>query len=167
MERYDRMRTLVVYYSLEGNTRFIAETIARSINGDILELKPEKDVPDKGLLKFVLGGKQVVFKECPKLKTLEKNIEDYDFIFLGSPVWAGTFVPAFNTFFSKKEIENKKVALFGCYGGQSGKIFGDFRKHLANSTVVGEIGFKEPLKNDKELNKSRAEKWSQNIINEL
>ncbi|NMM62520.1 flavodoxin [Clostridium sp. P21] len=161
------MRTLVVYYSLEGNTRFIAETIARSINGDILELKPEKDVPSKGFLKFILGGKQAVFKERPKLKNLEKNIEDYDVIFLGSPVWAGTFAPAFNTLFSKMKIENKKVALFGCYGGQSGKIFENFKKYLTKSTVVGEIGFKDPLKNDKELNENRVEKWTKNIVNKL
>jgi flavodoxin len=161
------MRTLVVYYSLEGNTRFIAETIARSINGDILELKPEKDVPNKGFLKFVLGGKQVVFKERPKLKVLEKNIEDYDLIFLGSPVWAGSFAPAFNTFFSEKEIENKKVALFCCYGGQSGKTFENFKKHLTKSTIVGEIGFKDPLKNDKELNENRVQKWAKNIVNKL
>lgn len=161
------MKTLIVYYSLEGNTRFIAEAVAKCVNADILELKPEKDVPSKGFLKFVLGGKQVIFKKCPKLKTLEKSIEDYDMIFLGSPVWAGTFTPAFNTFFSKKKIENKKVALFCCYGGQSGKIFGNFRKHLTKSKVIGEIGFKEPLKNDKELNKSRAEKWAKNIMNKL
>ncbi len=161
------MKTLIVYYSLEGNTKFIAETIAKSVNGDVLELKPEKDVPSKGFLKFVLGGKQVVFKECPKLKALEKNIEDYDLIFLGSPVWAGSFAPAFNTFFSEKEIENKKVALFCCYGGQSGKTFENFKKHLTKSTIVEEIGFKDPLKSDKELNENRVEKWAKNIVNKL
>lgn len=161
------MKTLIVYYSLEGNTRLIAETIARSINGDILELKPEKDIPSKGFLRFVVGGKQVLFKECPKLKALEKNIEDYDVIFLGSPVWAGTFAPAFNTFFSQKEIENKKVALFGCYGGQIGKIFENFKKCLTKSTIVGEIGFKDPLKNHKELNENRVQKWAKNIVNKL
>lgn len=163
----DNMKTLIVYYSLEGNTRFIAETISRSVNGDILELKPEKDIPSKGFLKFVIGGKQVVFKERPKLKILEKNIGDYDVIFLGSPVWAGTFASAFNTFFSQIEIENKKVALFCCYGGQSGKTFENFKKHLTKDTIVGEIGFKDPLKNDKELSENKVHQWAENIANKL
>ena len=35
-------RVLVVYYSLTGNTKLIAEAIAEATNSDILELKPGK-----------------------------------------------------------------------------------------------------------------------------
>jgi len=38
------MKTLVVYYSLEGNTKFIAETISKTVGADLLELKPIKDI---------------------------------------------------------------------------------------------------------------------------
>ena len=36
------MKNLVVYYSLEGNTKLIAEFIAKEIGADIIELKPKK-----------------------------------------------------------------------------------------------------------------------------
>ena len=49
------MKKLVVFYSYEGNTKFIAKTIAESINEDILELKPVKDMDSKGFMKFIWG----------------------------------------------------------------------------------------------------------------
>ena len=38
------MKVLVVYYSLTGNTKMIAEAIAESIDSEILELKPVKEL---------------------------------------------------------------------------------------------------------------------------
>jgi flavodoxin len=161
------MKILVVYYSLEGNTKFIAEGIKDSINADILEIKLKKELNPKGFSRFIFGGKQVVFKECPELVPLEKNVEDYDVIFLGSPVWAGTFASAFNTFFSQVKIENKKVALFCCYGGQSGKTFDNFKKHLDKNAIIGEIGFKDPLKHDKQSNQNKINQWAKDIISKI
>lgn len=61
------MKKLVVFYSFEGNTKFLAEAIAKGIKADILELKPEKDLKTKGFFKYPLGGVQVVFGKKPKL----------------------------------------------------------------------------------------------------
>ncbi len=162
------MKILVVYYSLEGNTKLIAESIAKSVNGDILELKPEKDISPKGFSRFLWGGKQVVLKEKPPLKPLDKNAMEYDLIFFGSPVWAGSFAPAFNSFFNSISIKGKKVAMFCCYAGSAGKTFEKFKKALEGNKFVGEIGFKDPLKNDKKAATNEASKWANSkLLNEL
>ena len=46
---YYNMKNLVIFYSLEGNTRLMAETIAKEVNADILELIPKKKYADSGL----------------------------------------------------------------------------------------------------------------------
>ncbi len=50
------MKTAIVYYSLEGNTKYTADKIVdllkESCEVDVLRLEPEKSYPDKGLRSF-------------------------------------------------------------------------------------------------------------------
>ena len=40
------MKTLVAYYSLGGNTKAVAERVARSLRSDVIEIKTVKEYPD-------------------------------------------------------------------------------------------------------------------------
>jgi flavodoxin len=154
------MKSLVVYYSLDGNTRFIAQCIAKELNADILELKTKKQPPSKGFLKYLVGGAGVVLKRKPELVNKKININKYDHIFMGTPVWAGGFVPAFNTFASEYEISNKYLGFFACYAGDgAGKVFEKFKDIFPNNHFLGEIGFREPLKHDSQRAGLRASDW--------
>ena len=53
------MKSLVIYYSLEGNTKLIADTIKNELNSDVLELRTKKQYPNKGFKKYLCGGKSV------------------------------------------------------------------------------------------------------------
>lgn len=110
-------KTVVLYYSLEGTTKKIAEHIASKIDADITEVKPVKEIKAKGFLKYVLGGGQVVMKKKPELKPLNVNLDDYDTVLLGSPIWAGTFTPPILTLLETGYLKNKKIAYFYCYQG--------------------------------------------------
>ena len=59
------MKSLVIYYSLEGNTKLIADTIKNELNSDVLELRTKKQYPNKGFKKYLWGGKSVILKEKP------------------------------------------------------------------------------------------------------
>lgn len=152
------MKELVLYYSLEGNTRLIADTISKTAGADLLELKPKKPIPS-GFLKFVVGGKQVVFKDNPPIEPVKINPNDYDLIYIGTPVWAGSFAPALRTFLKDTVIKNKKIALFCCYSGSKGKTFEEFKNALDGNTFVSEIEFADPAKKDTDNNIARAREW--------
>ncbi len=52
--------TLVIYYSLEGNTELVATELAEKLDADILAVKPLKDIDAGGFGKYFWGGSQVV-----------------------------------------------------------------------------------------------------------
>ncbi len=152
-------KNLVVYYSYEGSTRAIAQTISNVLYADMIECKPLKDISSKGLMKYIWGGKQVVFKQHPQLKTFEKNPDDYDMISIGTPVWAFTYAPAIRSFLSKMNLKNKRMGLFCCHEGTKGKTLDNLKKVLSNNTFIGEIDFLNVQKN-KEENIEKAKNWA-------
>ena len=115
------MRTLIVYYSLEGNTAFAAEKIAGALGAELLRLEPEKAYPDCGMKKFLWGVKSAVMGEEPPLKPYVFRGEDWDRVIIGFPVWAGTVTPPIRTFVKAHggELAGKSVAVFACQSGCS------------------------------------------------
>jgi len=157
------MKNLVIFYSFEGGTKYIAENIAEAIDADILELKPKKEITSTGIMKYLWGGRQVVLGKKPELCEFDKNPKDYDMIFLGTPVWAFNYAPSFRTFFSQIHLKDKKVALFCCNGGSKGKTFTNMREKLKENDILGEIEFLDPIAGQEEK-ASKAKKWALELI---
>lgn len=156
-------KPIIIFYSLTGNTKFIAQAIAEITSGEILELKLEKEFKSSHDLRTVFwGGKQVVTKEKPKLLPLTKNIADYNLIILGTPVWAFSVAPALRTFLSQNKLTNKKIALFCCHDGMPGKALANLKSELTGNEIIGDIAFREPLGNQAE-NKKKLAEWLTNL----
>ncbi len=157
------MKTLIIYYSLDGHTRFVAEKIALISGGDLLEIKTAKQLPGGNVFKHFWGGKQVFTGEKPEILLLSKNPADYDLIFIGTPVWAFSYVPALKTFFSQTKISGKRVALFLTCDGMPGKTFINLKKVLAGNEIFGELALVSPFKNLEEST-NKIKNWLSNIF---
>ncbi len=153
---------LVVYYSFEGSTRLIAQTIAQALDADLLECKPIKDIRSKGFMKYVWGGRQVVFKKRPQLESFETNPNDYDLIIIGTPVWAFNYAPAIRSFISKANLTKKNIGVFCCHEGAIGKTFENLKKILIGNTIIGEMDFLNVPKHTQE-NIEKAKNWANTL----
>lgn len=105
------MKNLTVYYSWTGNTEAVAGQIQQLAGGDLLKLEEEKprEISKKA---FVSAAFSALFGRKSRLKPLNVSLEEYDAIFLGTPVWAGRPAPAVNAFLKNADLSNKKVVLF-------------------------------------------------------
>ncbi len=157
------MKTLVIYYSYEGSTRLIAETIAKELKADTLELKPKKEMRSHGFMKYFWGGKQVMLQQKPALEKFDKDPNEYEMIIFGTPVWAFNFAPVYKTFFSEMNLSGKKMGLFCCHDGNKGKTFENMKAHLNGNEILGEIEFEGTSKN-KESCVNKAKEWARSIM---
>lgn len=158
------MKTLVVFYSLDGNTKFIADTLAKHLQADILELKTVKPFPTEGFKKFFKGGGSVVFKQKPKLENKDIDLSLYDNILIGTPIWAGSYASPINSFIEQYKFTDKKVGIFVCSGGGGvEKCYSKMKKALSGNSFIGEIDFVEPLKQGKEEAAKAAIQWSEKL----
>ena len=115
------MKTLVVYYSLEGNTKEAAEKIASSLGADIMALVPVKDIPKKGLMKFVHGGSGATMGKGTELQPYTLDASTYDAIIIGTPVWAGKPCTGINQFLMDLKTPEKIIGAFAFAGGSAEK----------------------------------------------
>ncbi len=160
------MKPLIVYYSLEGHTRFIADTLAKQLDADQFELKPQKEFPTGGFRKFFWGGKSVLLNEKPPLTNETIVLENYDPIFLGTPIWASSYAPPITTFLSTYEIRGKRLAFFACSsGGNAKRCWEKLQKALGGqNTILGTIDFVDPKPEESPEIESRVSGWLSEIL---
>ena len=152
------MRTLVIYYTLTGNTKEVAEAVAQELGAEIEEIITTKEIIKKeGFGKYFWGGKMVIMKEMPEILPIKKDVNEYDLIVFGTPVWAGNFAPPLLTFFEKYKISNKNVAVFCTHEGGQGNALKNMKLKLVNNEVMGEIGF---IKN---TNHEKIKEWARSL----
>jgi flavodoxin len=158
-------KILVLFYSYEGSTRKIAELIAAETGADIEEIKPVKEMKSKGFAKYVWGGGQVVMKRRPELKPLNVNLDNYDTIFLGSPVWAFTYSPPIASLLEKGYLKGKQIAFFHCCEGAPAKTEEDAKAAIENeNTWLAAFGCTNVPENYENL-KDQVATWAKEIVN--
>ena len=152
----ERKATLIVYYSLEGNTDFAAKEIAKVLGYETLRLEPIKKYPEKGPLKFLVGGKGACLAETPRLKPYVFNVNEYARIIFGFPVWAGNITPPIRTFIKENDLRGKKIAAFACQGGAGAeKAFGKLKEALGIGKLEAELILNDPKARPNEGNEKK------------
>ena len=127
------MKKLVVYYSYTGNTKKLAKIIAKKIGAEILEIETESPYSDNYDLVVENAKAEISEKATPKLKPLQKSVDDYDLIVLGTPVWWYTMAPATRSFLTENTLKDKMVYVFATNGGWLGHTFEDIKKLCPNA----------------------------------
>lgn len=158
------MKSLIVYYSYEGNCEEISKAIKEVTDADVVCLKPKKEKKTKSLFRFVWGGMQVYMAKTPEIEKVDIDFSNYDLIFIGTPCWFGTFAPPLNTFFKEYKFENKQVAIFTCNGGNLRHTHKDLEEALNKNTIVDTIDFVYPIKNGIEKSQEKAKEWAKNCM---
>ena len=157
------MKTAIIYYSYEGNCALVSKIIKDALNADLYEIKTVNEKIRTGFAKYLWGGAQVIYHIKPALKPLSLDLNAYDLVILGTPVWAGSPAPAMISFLSKTKITGKKLALFCCHGGGMGKTFGKLKARLSGNTFVGEIDLVYAARKNPDELKQKINDWVKNL----
>ena len=141
------MKTLIVYYSLEGNTEYAVGRISEATGADVLRIVPKKAYKDRGLGKFLSGGRSAVMAEAPDLQPYDARLDEYDRIIFGTPVWASSFAPPLRTFIleNSDDLEGKHFAAFACQSGSGAeKALAKLKTLIGTGAFEAEAVFTDP-----------------------
>lgn len=102
-------RILVVCYSRGGTTFEVAKYVAEALDADLERI--EDCSTRKGVVGFVRSAVEAIAKGLPTIRTL-RDPRDYDFVVLGTPVWAGTVASPLRSYLT---AHPGKIRLAGCF----------------------------------------------------
>lgn len=128
-------KTLVIYYSLTGRTKDIALQIQSLTNADIYKIKPKEEIK-QGPSLYLTSKKQISSGNYPEIVNDFPNIEGYDTIFVGSPIWWYTAAPVVLEFLKEFDFQNKNVVPFSTQGSNYGTYFEDFKAKAKNANIL-------------------------------
>lgn len=114
-------KSLIAYFSASGVTKGVAQKLAKVVNGDIYEIIPEKPYTDKDLdwmdknSRSSIEMKDKSFR--PAIRGKIENMENYDVIYVGFPIWWYVAPTIINTFLESYNLSGKTIITFATSGG--------------------------------------------------
>lgn len=160
-------KILIACYSESPNqnTLTVAKWIQEQLNADLHVIKMEK--PYSNSYKKVLKESKYHLDNNinPEILPFNMNIENYDIVFIGSPVWYGTFAPPIKTFLSQNDFSGKTVIPFCTHGGGGfGHLYEDIAKLLPNSKVLSGLTLRGSNVIERTIRRGTASKESSDKV---
>ncbi len=121
----DLGKALVVYYSLTGRTKEIADKIKTLTGADAFRLETAEPLKTK---------------KYPALKQLP-DLTGYDIVFVGAPAWWYTAATPVLSYLEQTDFQGRKVAFFSTQGSNRGTFLPDVTALTKNAQILPDASF--------------------------
>lgn len=134
-------KTLVVYYSATGNTKDVAEKIAKITDGDLFEIEPKEPYTDDDLdwtnddSRVSREHDDESLRDVELVSTSVENWDSYDTVYIGYPIWWGIAAWPVDNFVKDNDFTGKTIIPF-CTAASSG--IGDSGNLLKDMAGTGD-----------------------------
>lgn len=130
-------RTVVACFSRSGNTRVVAELIHRSMPSDLFQVAPAIDYPADYLETVAKARQERDDGVEPALRTRIVDIDRYDTVYLGFPIWGETAPPIIRSLLAQHDMSGKTIVPFITHGGYGvGSSLRVLARHAPNARIL-------------------------------
>nr|AGD93234.1 twin-arginine translocation pathway signal [uncultured bacterium] len=110
-------KLLVAYFTRSGNTRTIAGLLSRDLQADLFEIEPATPYPADYFATVEQATQERERDFLPPLKLPVSNLDAYDTVFLGFPIWGASAPPVVRSFLASQDFAGKTIMPFNLHGG--------------------------------------------------
>ena len=112
---------LIAYFSCSGVTKSVAQNIANVTGGDLFEIEPKQPYTSADLNWMDKNSRSTVEMKNPnsrpEIAKTVLNMEQYDTIYVGFPIWWYVAPTIINTFIESYNLSGKTIVPFATSGG--------------------------------------------------
>lgn len=155
-------KTLVVYFSCTGTTELVAEYITEILGADIYEIVPENPYTEADLA-YYTNSRADQEQNDPNMRPVisggVENMDEYDTIILGYPIWHGQAPRIISTFLESYDFSGKTIVPF-CTSHSSG--IGSSADNL-HSLCAESVEWRDGKRFELGVSKESVQKWIEEI----
>jgi len=134
-------KKLVAYFSATGRTAKVAKLLAEVLGADIHEIQPKVPYTKADLNWLNKKSRSSVEMNNkafrPEIAGNNVNLDTYDVVFLGFPIWWYVVPTIINTFLESADFSGKKIILFATSGGSKfGKTAEELKVSVSADTEI-------------------------------
>ena len=157
----DAGKTLIVYFSWGGNTRTVANHIHDLVGGDIVEVETVVPYPDTYEEVTQIAPGELESDYRPELENKVENMDEYDTLIVGTPIWGGHLTPAMKVSWLVMTCRANPSAPFCTHGGSgTAQASATSVRYRPNSTILGSLAV---YGSQAENSRGDVEKWLEQI----
>ena len=159
-------KVLIVYYSWGGKTHEIATLLQEKTGADICRIETQKTylpIPEI----YQEAKEEINNKNYPELKTAIPDVQSYDLILVGSPVWWYSVSSPMLSLLSQCDFYNKSVASFCTHGGEMGNYNQTFENAVQNAVLLNGIDIQSKIEKDSVALDEKLSSWLNTLKEEL
>ena len=140
-QKKDAPKVLVLYYSQTSNTKVVAEEIANRLGAETVAIEAEEPYDGDIQATIERSMKERESGVLPDIQPLTVDLAEYDIIFLGYPVWFGTYAPPMTSFLKQTDLSGKTIVPFCTFGsGGLESSMSDLAKVQPNADICPGYG---------------------------
>lgn len=141
----------------EGNLQVMAQIIKEEKGADIFSILMTDPYPIEYSEMLPIAIEQMQNEERPALQSKIENLENYDMIYLGVPVWNSSLPPAMQTFFAENDLSGKTIIPFGIHLGSGfGRMLDEMEGLAPGANIQEGFTISARTANDEVENEFRA-----------
>ena len=134
-------KVLVLYYSQTGVTKTVAEELQTRLGADIEAVQAVVPYDGDFMATIERSRQEMESGAFPDIEPLKVDVRDYDVVFLGFPIWFGTYATPIATLLNTTDFSGKKIVPFCTFG--SGGLESSVKaltERLADSEILPGYG---------------------------
>ena len=165
------MKSLIIYFSHtgenymsdgiknidKGNTEIVADYLKEITGADLFKVEPTKEYPYNYRECCDVAKEEIDNNSRPSVKKLLENLNDYDVIYIGGPIWWGHYPTPMFTVLEKLDFTGKTVYPFSTHEGSGlGSVESDIKKICVGATIKEGLAIRG---SDAKTSKAKIESW--------
>lgn len=135
------LKSLIVFYSRSGHTETLANTLAKLTGAETIRIESTSPYPTDYDATIERFKAERAANTLPAIYPIEKDLNSYDVIYIGSPTWGGHLCYPIQRFLQDTKLRGNTLMLFTSHGGSGEASTLDDLQRLAPGNQYRNIAF--------------------------